>query len=90
MYEFIMCLHPEFEKSHAQLLHSPTAYTLDEAFALLLAEETRLQASSTSVSTALAAQRFAPPAAMMSSAFCPATASESSRPLSQPKKNVTC
>ena len=42
MYEFIMCLRPQFEQTCTQLLHSPTAYTLDEAFALVLTEETRL------------------------------------------------
>ena len=47
MYEFIMCLSPEFEQSHAQLFHSPTTYTLEEAFGLVLTKETRLHASST-------------------------------------------
>ena len=55
MYEFIMCLHPEFEQSRAQLLHSLTGNTLDEAFALVLAEETHLRAISTGTRITLAA-----------------------------------
>ena len=61
LYEFLMRLRPEFESCRAQLLHSPTAHTLDEAFALVLAEETRLWTTSTGAGAALAAQRFAPP-----------------------------
>ena len=61
LYDFLMRLRPEFESCRAQLLHSPTAHTLDEAFALVLAEETRLRASSTGAGAALATQRFAPP-----------------------------
>ena len=77
-----MRLCPMFEQTGAQLLHSPIAYTLDEAFALVLAEETRLQASSTGAGIALVAQRFAPIATLTSSAFRPPTiAFESSRPL---------
>ena len=36
MHEFIMRLCLEFEQSRAQLLHSPTAYTLDETFVMVL------------------------------------------------------
>ena len=66
LYEFLIRLLREFESIRAQLLHSLTAYTLDEAFALILAEETRLCASSTGpgAGTTLAAQRFAPPATL--------------------------
>ena len=83
MYEFIMRLRPEFEQTRAQLLHSPTAYTLNETCALVLAKETRLRASFTGpgASTALAAQRFAPPTTLGPSAPRPlAASSESSRP----------
>ena len=61
-----MRLRPEFESSRAQLLYSPTAYTLDEAFTLVLVDETRLRASSTGlgVGTALAAQRFVSPSTL--------------------------
>ena len=45
MYEFIMRLRPEFEQTRAQLLHVPSAYSLDEAFAFVRAEKTRLRAS---------------------------------------------
>ena len=56
-----MCLRLEFEQSHIQLLHSPTAYTLKEAFALVLVEETRLRTSTTGTGIALGAQHFKPP-----------------------------
>ena len=97
-----MRLRPEFESSRAQLLYSFTTYTLDEAFTLVLAEETRLRASSTGLGarTALVAQHFAPPATLGSSTpHPPATSSESSRPpvnsseSSRPpqlKKPMTC
>ena len=102
LYEFLMRLRPEIESSRAQLLHSPTAYTLDEAFALVLTKETRLRASSTGpgAGAALAAQHFAPLATLgPSTPRPPAASSESSRPLAasfessrppRPKKPVTC
>ena len=89
LYEFLMRLRPEFESCRAQLLHSPTAHTLDEAFALVLAEETRLRATSTGAGAALASQRFAPPT--ISGPLVsrpPATSTSSSAP--RPKKPVTC
>ena len=79
-----MRLYPEFEQSRAQLLYSPTGYTLDEAFALVLVEETRLRATSSSTGTALAAQRFAPLAPH------PLTPTDSSSWVPpRPKKNLT-
>ena len=81
MYDFIMRLRPEYEQSRSQLLHSPSAYTLDEAFAIVLAEETRLRASSSGTGSALAAHRFAPPASSTATDL-PASAAttESTRP----------
>ena len=38
-------LRPEFEQTRAQLLHAPFAYSLNEAFAFVRAEETRLRSS---------------------------------------------
>ena len=87
-----MRLRPEFEQSRAQLLHSPTAYTLDEAFSILLVEETRLRVSSPAPGDALAAQRFAPPPSTVLPPVRPpppVISSESSRP-QRLKRAVTC
>ena len=80
LYEFLMRLRPEFESCRAQLLHSPIARTLDEAFALILTEETRLRASSTGAGAALATQRFAPPTTSGPSASRPPPTSHAPSP----------
>ena len=71
MYDFIMRLRPEYEQSRSQLLHSPSEYTLDEAFAIVLAEETRLRVSPSGTGSALAAHRFAPPALLQRQFYLP-------------------
>ncbi|KAH7654990.1 Zinc finger CCHC-type protein [Dioscorea alata] len=89
MYEFIMRLRPEFEPTRAQLLHAPSAYSLDEAFAFVRAEETRLRASFTGGGSALAVSR--PPLSSTSSSPRPlASLPASSRPPPRSKKIVTC
>ena len=49
-YRFVMGVKPEFDSIRTRLLHNSSTLTMDQALAELLAEETRLQSISSSVS----------------------------------------
>ncbi|KAH7665923.1 RNA-directed DNA polymerase protein [Dioscorea alata] len=90
MYEFIMRLRPEFESTRAQLLHAPSAYSLDEAFTFVRAEETRLRGSFTRGGSALVVPRLASTSPASSSTRSLPSPPVSSRPSPRPKRQVTC